>query len=628
MFTLIFSIVLFILALITVKYKQKNKLRIIFDIFVLLIFCLISIAYIAADYFTGSGITQSVLSTLSLGLSGAGYEEYFLLIVASFFGFILFFVVAFFYYRHLHDVKQPNPKKIKAFLHNSFLISAFLMHPFFSDVSKIYQVLTTEQSDDFYSFYVLPNNHNKLKDFKQKNIVYIYAESLERTYFDSLLFPDLVPNLDSIIKKNGIDFSDIRQVYGTWFTIAGIVSSQCGIPLLTTSHGNSMSGIDQFYPKAVCLGDVLKKDGYYLSFIQGARLSFGGKNKFFSTHKFDEMKGYDEFVGNLEDKSYQHGWGLYDDITLQNAYDEFEKLSLTQDKFALFTLTLDTHHPNGHLSNSCSDNLYLDGTNEILNTVKCSDKLISEFINKIQNSKYANNTLIVISSDHLAMRNTASEMLKDVFDRTNLFVVLDPSNKQYKNIEKTGTMFDVASTLLGFIGIDTDLGLGRNLMKKESIYGLFEDFDKQIPKWREDILDFWSFPKLSSTIYISPEKKNVKIIKNNYSLPILIKIDEKDEIQPFFEFDGYVKLFEEFSWLKMGEKFLWIDKCETINFIFNTDYTQEYCMSQGIFGGNISIEGIENEQRYEVVDFKNDILNDDFYQEKLKRIELLRKKSQ
>jgi phosphoglycerol transferase len=621
--SLIFSIILFILALATISYKQKSKLHITFDILFFLLFFIFTTSYIGAYYFTGKGIDESVLSTLALGVNGAGFKEYIILITASIFVFIFLFIFAFFYYKHINQLTMPKAKKIKGFIHNSLIILTLAIHPFLYDIQKIYNTINIEQSDDFYNFYVMPKS-NEIDNLKQKNIVYIYAESLEKTYFDMLTFPDLVPNLNSIIKSNGINFTDIRQVYGTWFTIAGIVSSQCGIPLLTTSHGNSMNGIDKFYPKAVCLGDILKQNDYHLSFMQGARLSFGGKGKFFNTHKFDDMQGYDELIDTLDDKSYQHGWGLYDDITISRAYDEFEFLSQTKDKFALFVLTLDTHHPSGHLSKSCEENLYLDGSNEILNTVKCSDFIISDFITKIHNSPYANDTLIVLSSDHLAMRNTASDVLNQKLDRTNLFVVIDPSNNEYKEIEKTGSMFDVASTVLGFIGIDTDLGLGRNLVLKDSIYGLFEDFDQQIPKWRDDILDFWEFPKISSTIFVSQNTAKVKIIKNTYSLPILMTIDEKNEIQPFFEFDGYVKLFEEFGWLKMNEKFLWIDKCEIINFIFNTDYPQEYCLSQGIIGGNISIEAIENEKRYDVVDFKNSLVNDEFYKEKLERIEQLK----
>ena len=143
-------------------------------------------------------------------------------------------------------------------------------------------------------------------------------------------------------------------------------------------------------------------------YLQGASTEFSGKNKFFSTHSFDEIYGREELKEKLTDKFYLNGWGLYDDVILNMSFEKFEELSFSDKKFALFTLTLDTHHPNGHPSRTCSDIPYKDGDNSILNAVHCSDFLISKFITKIQNSKYADKTLIILTSDHLAMKNTVS----------------------------------------------------------------------------------------------------------------------------------------------------------------------------------------------------------------------------
>ena len=76
------------------------------------------------------------------------------------------------------------------------------------------------------------------------------------------------------------------------------------------------------------------------------------------------------------------------------------------------------------------------------------------------------------------------------------------------SIDKIGTPFDIAPTVLSFLNIKTDLGLGRNLREKESIYSSFEDFDKRLNQWRGDILSFWKFPKMSNNF--RPDfKKNV-----------------------------------------------------------------------------------------------------------------------
>ena len=341
---MLFSLVLFAFAILTMNYRVKNKKRVFFDSMIFFLFGLISIVYFTANYFTAVGINETVITTLSLGLGNAGFKEYSLLLVGVVFAFLLLFVLSFLYYTNLTKLSINPPKKIKAFLHNGFFILSFLAHPFSLDMLNLYETLSLEQSKDFNEYYA--NIQHKIPT-NRKNLVYIYAESLEKTYFDSTLFPSLTPQLSSLIKQECIEFSNIGQTIGTGFTLGGMVASQCGIPLFTESHGNSMSGIEKFYPKAVCISDILKNENYYLSFLKGASTKFSGADKFYKTHKFDSILGRDELVQYLNDQNYINGWGLYDDTLLDLAYDEFVRLSTEKNNFALFLLTLDTHHPNG-----------------------------------------------------------------------------------------------------------------------------------------------------------------------------------------------------------------------------------------------------------------------------------------
>lgn len=597
---MVLSLLFFIFALFTMKYKEKNKKRIFLDATLFFIFGLLSLIYFVANYFTGYGITETIVDALHLGLKSAGFEEYLLLILGALFSFILLFVIAFFYYRHLHSVVLAKPKKIKAFIHNGFFILAFLTHPALSDLINLYQTTTMKQSDDFYEYYKTPQTANVNALEHRKNIVYIYAESLERTYFDTNIFPGLTPNLTALIEsENATQFTNINQTVGSNYTIAGLTSTQCGIPLFTTSGGNSMEGMDTFYQEAVCLGDVLKKENYYLSFLQGSSIKFAGMDKFFKTHSFDSIQGRGELLKSIENKDYVNGWGLYDDTLLDLAYDEFQTLSSTKEEFALVLFTLDTHHPNGHLSDSCSEDLYLDGSNAILNTVKCSDILISNFIKKIKSSQYADNTLIVITSDHLAMRNTAIDQINKSDRRRDLFVVFEPKAKEYTEIDKVGTPLDVAATVLSYIGIETDLGLGRNLREKESLYSLFENYDTKLNQWRSNILSFWKFPKMTDTIDINLEKKTVDIDSNSYTLPVLFKISD-NSIEPYFQCNNSWQLYEQLEIFHKNDKFLWIDECTLLNYIFDSNSSEKYCVSEGVIGTTYKVEGVNSSKVYPV----------------------------
>jgi phosphoglycerol transferase len=225
----------------------------------------------------------------------------------------------------------------------------------------------------------------------KKNILYIYAESLERTYFDNDVFPGLLTGLRQI-ENRSLTFTNIQQIRGTGWTIAGITASQCGIPLITPSGGNSMSGMDTFLPLVICLGDVLSEENYQLSYLSGSSDEFAGTRKFFASHGFDEILGKDSLSEFLPDLTSKNGWGYYDDTVLDIAFEKFNRLSAQPKPFGLFISTMDTHHPNGHPSPSCEGKVYQEGTNPILNAVRCSDYLISNFINRVLESPYAEDT--------------------------------------------------------------------------------------------------------------------------------------------------------------------------------------------------------------------------------------------
>ena len=149
-------------------------------------------------------------------------------------------------------------------------------------------------------------------------------------------------------------------------------------------------------------------------------------------------------------------------------YDRIEILSKANENFGLFALTLDTHHPNGYISASCENKIYGDGTNSILNSIHCVDELIGKFMEKFLNSEIYNNTTLVLLSDHLALKNTASEVLKNA-NRSNLFMIFDKDAKP-QLINDIGNSFDIGPTVMSFLGANTNgLGLGRNLITNESL---------------------------------------------------------------------------------------------------------------------------------------------------------------
>jgi len=90
----------------------------------------------------------------------------------------------------------------------------------------------------------------------------------------------------------------------------------------------------------------------------------------------------------------------------------------------------------------------------MLNAVKCSDRMISDFIEKLKNSPYAKDTLVVVMSDHMAMQNQAMPLLNKG-NRRNFFMIIDPENAAPVEITKPTSSLDVAPTVLSLLGFRT-----------------------------------------------------------------------------------------------------------------------------------------------------------------------------
>jgi len=490
--------------------------------------------------------------------------------------------LAFSYWVLLKRVK--NSTKGTIYIYTSyFLISLSLL--FNPAISNIYTLLSPKpEAADFDNFYKEPHITKEAND--SKNLVLIYAEGLERTYFDETIFPGLIKGLRELESKSTY-FTNIKQVRGTISTMGGMVASQCGIPLLSPVYGpdlnNSMGSMDMYLPSAVSLGDLLHDKGYYLIYYGGAKLSFAGKGKFYSTHKFDDVCGKTKLLPKLINKSYKTGWGLYDDSLFDLAYQRFMELSTLYNKFGLFLLTLDTHFPDGYPSKSCQDIIYKDGSNAMLNAVACSDYLIREFVNKIMQSPYGAKTVVVIVSDHLAMKNTASKLLNKR-ERTNLFMIIESSVKEATKIQKLGSTLDIGTTILPFIGYKGSIGLGRNLNDPNQSISEIEYIQKNLLSWKPSILRFWNFPKIQESIEIDITNETIKIAGRLFDIPVLIELNDK--LETTLKFTPCNDLLRKFLanqvlTLDKNTPFLLIDECKNVDRLDKTLGQTGFCLIAG-----------------------------------------------
>jgi phosphoglycerol transferase len=332
---------------------------------------------------------------------------------------------------------------------------------FINSFSLVSYVMQYFGPDYFGGSYVDPRKVTLKKDHP-KNLVLIYVESLETTYSDPALFGhDLLARLNALKDKGAISFDSYEQMPGAHFTIAGIVSTQCGVPLksLAMFGGNEQGEhVARFLPRAYCLGDILDKQGYTNVFLNGSSLSFAGVGKFLHDHHYKKAVGREEWIGFGEKQETMSGWGLYDDDLFRHARSELAMLMKAGKPFNLTVLTIDTHHPYGQLSTRCRK----DGYSDFEGIVECTANQVAEFIEYIEKNGWMGKVAIMVQGDHLAMGNTSYDKLISNPHRTVFNLLMTGDRKLVKNTEQV-THFDMLPTILELMGFKVEgerAGLG------------------------------------------------------------------------------------------------------------------------------------------------------------------------
>ncbi|WP_290011559.1 sulfatase-like hydrolase/transferase [Proteus terrae] len=473
------------------------KSIVIFSLFMITSF------WIVADYFTGEGINDAVIYTLTTSVSNAPFDldkKYIVLILSA----LLITVGGIYIARKL--------KKNNYFFDFLFLLSLILFSVFASPIKNIIDLINIDEFSSNNEKYIV--NDEILKSTKG-NYIFIIAESLERTFMD-IDGNNYLEKISSL--ENKIDFSNIGYVPGTGWTMAGHVGFICGVPL--TGTGNDASKLNTFLPKATCFTDLTKKDGYKNIYISGTNLEFAGMRNFLKTHSFDDIIERRSFDEKNIDKESVNRWGLDDQIVFDKAIDVFNNESKKDNKFSLYVSTINTHNP-GFPSPSCKN----EDEFSYLDSVKCADKMIYEFIKKIQESEYYKNTTIVLISDHGLMGWDTLVGVKT--ERRNLFLVF---NEKLKNeeIKTKGIVLDQLPTALEVLsGRKVSLGFGRGIYKEESSLLSLEPNDINYAR------SLWAFPTLDTARY----HENGKLVIGGipFKLPICIQYNDKMEIITFSE---------------------------------------------------------------------------------------------
>ena len=316
--------------------------------------------------------------------------------------------------------------------------------------------------DKFSALYHAPDVERLTARAAKKNLLLVYVESLERTMGDAALVGrDAIAPIKQL---DGTEVPTFPSAPGTNWTIAGMFSSQCSMPLKPFFANKFHSfATDDFFPSAICLGDVLNAAGYEQYFLVGHHLAYSGLDKFYRTHGYDHLLGREEWKQRGVDASEFSSWGfgLHDDMLLEQARSVLREHDRQRAPFNLTLITQDNHFPRGIPSPRCTDDEKQGG---FAGAFHCNSRFIANFVALLKKDGLLENTVVVLMGDHPFM-NSMKQSMQFRGERYVYFKILSPLERPLARTAMTH--FDVAPSLLDLLGMadgrDTRFGLGISL---------------------------------------------------------------------------------------------------------------------------------------------------------------------
>lgn len=494
---------------------MKNKIISIIKNFI--VFIILSISYTLLfsmiwvyNNFGNIGL-EEIMFQISVPMTGTNTDYYYnyvqnALIYIILSTFVSFFLICFIFRKR---TKKIYPKRMKT--KDSFITTSLVVFKKKIDKKYIGKLITslliaiicvtytiqktelipyieniTADSNFIKEEYIDPKNVNLQFPETKRNLIYIYLESMESTYYSQenggAYEQSLIQDLEEIAEEN-IAFSNSNTLKGlhvlpgaTW-TVGAMTAQTFGIPLKIPIEMNSYGKYESFLPGVKGIGDILKEEGYNQMLAIGSDATFGGRNHLFGQH--GDFQIFDFIQSIAEEKKAEEDfvwWGFPDRDLFEYSKEKISMLSNLEEPFNFTMLTVDTHAIDGYICEDCEEKF----EEQYFNALDCSSRKIKEFIEWIQEQDFYENTTIVLCGDHISMQpRTFTEVDDSGYDRTVLDIFINPAEIPENTKFKNASTMDMFPTTLASLGVGIEgnkLGLGTNLFSNETTliykYGL------------------------------------------------------------------------------------------------------------------------------------------------------------
>ena len=337
--------------------------------------------------------------------------------------------------------------------------------------------------------------------FKDKNIIYIVAESLDTIAIDEELTPTLykMANNSFVFNNYYQPLYPISTLDGEYMLLSSLIPKE-GVWSLYDSSNNSMP---------FTYGNSFKKNGYTTYAFHNNVYNFYHREEAYPNIGFNYLA-----CGNgLEKNMNCNNWPNSDLEMIEST----KNLFINNDKFASYYMTFSGHLIYNFRENSMSiknkdsvENLnYSKDIKAYLSANIELDKSLEELLKELEKNNKLNDTLIVISPDHFPYGLTGKEINeKSEFDRNSKFelyhtslIIYNP-NIEKTVIDKTVSGIDVLPTILNLFGIEYDsrLLMGRDIFSDEEHIVILSD-----RSWITDVCSYDSLTNKCTNGYNDKE---------------------------------------------------------------------------------------------------------------------------
>ncbi|MEG1642031.1 MAG: LTA synthase family protein [Synergistaceae bacterium] len=308
---------------------------------------------------------------------------------------------------------------------------------------------------------------------KGKNLIIIQVESLQEFVIDlKINGKEVTPNLNKFVKKSLYfprtynqtsvgNSSDAEFIVNT-----GLYPAESGVAYTRFATNEYHS-----------LPFLLTEKGYNVLALHGDREGFWNRHKMYPALGFNKFISKKDFI---VDENI--GMGLSDRSFFSQS---IEKMKKEKEPFYAFLITLTSHYPFDFPELLQQSDLDVTGLDDCLLTnylkgMRYFDNHFGDFVKKLEEEGFTENSLIVIYGDHTAIPKGETSRLEKIlnkelredvqwkdFQRIPLIIKLPDSISKSNVLNTTTGQIDVSATVANLLGYSYKAGMGNDLFSKE-----------------------------------------------------------------------------------------------------------------------------------------------------------------